>query len=136
MNVGTLTVTKINGDTWRYSFTNALALDGEYVVEFQANTWTDNAGHSNAKFTQNFVAFDPNPATITLGGGSVSPTGQLGAPPTATIAGISAGSIVSPDSLNKLGYLDITFSSRDGNAINLATINGGEITLSHWRCRG
>ncbi|HEY9248054.1 MAG TPA: hypothetical protein VIO38_02935, partial [Rariglobus sp.] len=130
VNLGTVTVTKVSGDTWRYSFTGTFAADGDYVVEFQANTWTDNAAHANAKSTQTFAAYDPNPATISLSGGSISSTGQLGAPPTAQLTSISAGALISPDALNKLGYIDVTFVSRDGNTIDLATINGGEIVLS------
>jgi hypothetical protein len=115
---------------------NAFSMDAEYMVVYQENSWEDNGtggvANKNLKAVQKFVAFDPNPTSGSIGinGAGTNPTGQLNAPPAAKLASLVTGTAVNPLALNKQGYIDVTFYSRNGAAINASTINGGEITLS------
>ncbi|MET0263637.1 MAG: hypothetical protein ABW223_12110, partial [Rariglobus sp.] len=123
--------TRLSGNTYRYTFTGSFSVDAEYMVVFANGSWTDasTVPNTNLAFIQKFVAFDPN-GTVTLNGATTNPTGQLNAPPGAKLASLVTGVAVNPNVLNKQGYIDVTFYSRNGEAINLTTINGGEITLS------
>ena len=62
------------------------------------------------------------PFTVTISPDAVPPTADLAYP--------SAGASVRVDTLNGLGYLDVTFAAAGGSGLDASTIDGNELTLS------
>src|SRR4051794_1362516 len=99
-------------DTYRYGFTGALTA-GSYTVTFVAGSFRDNApngGNANQTETETFAL--------------ASPSSALGDPGT--------GQVLNVGDFNGRGYVDVTFASFGGTAVDPATIldSGAEITIT------
>ncbi|PYX63020.1 MAG: hypothetical protein DMG78_32400, partial [Acidobacteria bacterium] len=134
--LGTVTTARLSGNTYRYSFTGSLTQDAEYSIEFQPNSWQDNAATANKamKAAQDFIAYIPSSG---FGGSSGLTTNQSGAngalpaPPTARLLNPAPGVAVNPVTLAAQRFIDVVFESRTNADIDPATINGDELNLSN-----
>ena len=117
--VGALVTGSFN--VYRYNITaGSIADPGELSIDFIAGSFQDNGNNSNFAESE-FIGLVNRP----------SPTAPLPPPaPVAALAGPSNGGALSVLEINGKRYIDVTFTSRDGSAINDATINGDEFTLT------
>src|SRR6185369_16535408 len=94
--LGTVTATRLIGNTYRYTFSGTLTQDAEYVIEFQKDAWQDAASTPNRSMTarQSFVAYVPNTgfgSSSGLTNNQSGPGGSLAAPPTARLVNPAGG---------------------------------------------
>ena len=105
--------TKVPGkpNTWRYQMTGgtltAAQLNSRVTIEFNSGSFSDTGGIGNFAEIEYF---------------NVVPTANVLPGATAMIASPSNGGAVDAAALNQKQYLDVTFASQDGTAINKATI--------------
>ncbi|MDB4411102.1 hypothetical protein N9182_00820, partial [bacterium] len=105
--------TKVEGkpNTWRYQLTSGNLvgdqLNSRVTIEFNSGSFSDSGGIGNFAEIEYF---------------NVVPTENSLPGATATIASPSNGGAVDAAALNQKQFLDITFSSQDGTAINKDTV--------------
>src|SRR5262249_37228778 len=110
--------------TYRYNFTGSFPTNGDYAIVFQGGSFSDTALHTNVAVTKHFTATTP-PV-----GDPVGPNGPVRGPPVARLTNPADGSVLDPAMLNSRRFLDVTFESRDGDPLDLTTINGDELSIS------
>jgi hypothetical protein len=115
-----------NDRTFRYSvtmtqaFKDAVAAASKGVtvtVSFLSATWSDLRGATGAAEVERFTLYSPAVA---------KPSAQ----PYAKLASPANGATVSLQTLNAQRYIDVTFFSPTGAAIDAASINGNELRIS------
>ncbi len=113
--------TKVAGlkNVFRYTITGAIPEAGEVSIRFLPGSFSDINGNTNAAESEYFTLLNPLP------GGVLPPAG-----PVAMLANPGSGSSISLIQINGQRYIDVTFVSRTGAAINEASINGDEFKLS------
>ena len=106
-------------NVYRYTFTGAIAVVGELSIAFRSNAFQDNQGNTNTAEIEYISLVNRNAA------------GELPLPaPVGKLASPVNGSSISVGELSGQMYIDVTYVSRDGSPINLATIDGNEFTLT------
>ncbi|HZI44465.1 MAG TPA: hypothetical protein VFD53_04535, partial [Ilumatobacter sp.] len=108
-------------NVFRYTITGAIPEAGEISVTFIAGSFADKGAtpSSNATETEYFTLVNPLP------NGTLPPAGPVG-----QLANPVSGSGISLTQINGQRYIDVTFVSRSGAAIDESSINGDEFTLS------
>ncbi len=102
--------TLVSGNTYRYAITSGvLPANGLVTVRFLAGAFSDSRGATTAGEDEQFVLFTPT-ATQSKPG------------PIAVLASPSNGGTITVAQLNAQRYLDITYTSLDGNPINKASL--------------
>ena len=108
---GTPTSVPGKPNTWRYQLTSGNLtndqLNSRVTIEFNSGSFSDNGGIGNFAEIEYF---------------NVVPSADILPGATATISSPANGGAVDAAALNQKQYLDVTFSSQDGTAINKATI--------------
>ncbi|MGD8418076.1 MAG: hypothetical protein PVH91_13540, partial [Pseudomonadales bacterium] len=118
-SIATLAPIQIGDSAWRYVLADAIPSDVQVSVEFLADGWTDGT-NSNTAEREYFFATVPD---VVSGAG-------LRGPPIARLTNPTDGSIVDPGSLKSRGFIDVTFESRSGEAIDPNSIDATDITLA------
>ena len=116
--------TRIDGRTFRYSFSGSFTNTADDVVEvrFRKGAFADARGAENATEAEQFTLYFS---------ASLAPNDTLPAPaPVAILASPFAGSVVSKQSINAVRYIDVTFGVPSGGTLLEGTINGDEFRLS------
>ncbi len=108
-------------NVFRYTFTGAIPEAGEISVRFLPGTFSDTlqTPATNAAEVEYFTLVNRLPT------GQLPPAGPVG-----QLASPVNGSSISLTQINAQRYIDVTFVTRSGSAIDENTINGDEFTLS------
>ena len=108
-------------NVYRYAITGAIPEAGEISVRFIAGSFQDKSPipASNATDTEYFTLVNP------LANGTLPPAGPVG-----QLGNPVNGSSISLTQINGQRYIDVTFVTRSGAAIDDSSINGDEFTLS------
>ncbi|MHB1570233.1 MAG: beta strand repeat-containing protein, partial [Solirubrobacteraceae bacterium] len=114
--------TAVAGQPGTYAFTVTnfpTGQAGTVTIQFLPGTFATSTGVTDLGLTEQFFLVTPT------GGGSLPSPG-----PTAALSSPAPGQSVSAASLNAAGYIDVTYTSHDGSAINESTLTGVPFTLS------
>ena len=103
------TVSETSPGIFRYPFTGEF-VPGDIDVTFNASSFADLAGNSNAEEIEGFSIVEATP-------------------PTALVADPADGVQIGDAVINGRGYIDVTFTDAD-SGLDTATIDGDELTLS------
>ena len=108
------TPTRVSGNTYAFAVSNfPTNVTGVVTIVFLPGTFSDGTGANavqNLGSTEQFY---------------IVPQGQTSPGPTATLANPAPGQPVTPGTLNAVGYIDVTYTSHDGNAIDKTKLNVG-----------
>ena len=110
--------TKVVGkpNTWLYSYSGVTFAAGDVVtVRFKAGSFTDESGATNWAEDERFFVVDNTPGS--------NPNGDPR--PIAALANPGNGGAVTASELNQRGYLDVTYTSLDGDPIREAELKTG-----------
>ncbi|HRA75297.1 MAG TPA: hypothetical protein PLE12_03570, partial [Propionicimonas sp.] len=100
---------KLAATTWQYTLAAPISGNALVTVRFIAGAFADNGGNLTSGEDEYFVVFTPT-ATQTRPG------------PVATLASPANGATITVGQLNAQRYLDVTWTSLDGNPIDKATL--------------
>ncbi|MFM8570265.1 MAG: hypothetical protein ACKOAU_01575, partial [Pirellula sp.] len=128
-NAGVTKSLEANNDrTFRYpitmtqEFKDAVTVAGQaglqVTVSYLEESWTDNAGAKGSAGTERFRIFDPQAGVASS------------EPAYATLSSPSNGSTINLTQINAKRYIDVTFVSPSGAAIDASSIDGNELRLS------
>ncbi len=116
-------------NTYRFSFTGSFTQPGDVEVDFATGVFQDNGGNGNLAQTGHFTLVNGTVAGDPPGAPPPS-TGTMTAGPMAKLSSPKDGKSLSVDTMNSSRFIDVTYKSRDGSAIDPTTITGKEFKLS------
>jgi len=112
--------TKIATNIFRYTFSGQFAEDGQVALKFLPMAFADESGVNNVVETERFTLAtkaseaDPLPSIV----------------PVAILSNPTSGAQVNLTVIRAKSYVDVTFIGPDGYALDIASIDGTELTIT------
>ena len=119
----------LGNNVFRYFIGGDFAV-GEVDLNFTADTWSDDSGETNHAFVRSYTVQGTSADLIVIRTQDVD-SGD-GPVPTEVPTSLN-GSEIGLAEINEAGFIDVTFRPTNGNTLEHTSVNGDELTLTHFQ---